>query len=57
MSLFIAHQTRAGPCTSYREVMEPADLANALRALASGKQVNLITVANALEKHANEGNR
>ena len=30
-------------------------LANTLRALASSKEVNLLAVANALERHANEG--
>ena len=30
-------------------------LANTLRALASSKDVNLLAVASALEKHANEG--
>ena len=38
-------------------VMEPMDLANTLRALASSKEVNLLAVANALEKHANEGDQ
>lgn len=30
-------------------------LANILRALASSKEVNLLAVAKALERHANEG--
>ena len=30
-------------------------LANTLRALASSKEVNLLAVAKALERHANEG--
>ena len=38
---------------SYLTTME--HLANTLRALASSKEVNLLAVAKALERHANEG--
>lgn len=49
-SYFSPHQvwlTRLSP--------EMEQLANTLRALANTKEVNLLAVANALEKHANEG--
>ena len=45
-------QTVPGP-VSYPTTME--HLASTLRALASSKEVNLLAVAKALERHANEG--